>query len=173
MADGDLFSPNGTKLLLAGTLVIPFWFVLLIVTGLMIDMTILLVITLIISYVAGCVLDAAIESQTAKIAIASVAALISIVLGYLVYQSMTMICDPVHDPGGTICDPVHVPETPTGAPTVIETVQPTPTEMIYDPVHQPNTCGPACGVAAGTTTSVIAEKLDECRRKCDREPGCP
>lgn len=168
MAADDFFQPNGVKLILAAAIIVPLFFVLLLVTDFAIDMAVLAVISIIISYVAACVIDVAIESRSIKIAIASIAALITIVLGYLVFESMTMICDPVHDPGGLICDPVHVPSTPSTAPTVISTIQPTPTELIYDPVHQPGTCGAGCGVAVGTTTGIVAQKLEECKKKCIR-----
>jgi len=88
-----------------------------------------------------------------------------------------MVCDPVHDPGGMVCDPVHIPETTTitpmqtvtTVPTVITTAQPTPTTpMIFDPVHEPGGSGPGYGVLSGTTTGIVAQKLDECLRNCNR-----
>jgi hypothetical protein len=133
------FQPNGLKLLLALTLLIPVYFVLMLVTGFPHYNTLLLaVITIFISYAAACVLDETVQSRTIKILIASVAAVISIILGYILVRSMTMVCDPVHDPGQIVCDPVHTPAPPTAAPTVIHTVRPTTTTpMIFDPVHTP------------------------------------
>ena len=167
------FRPNGLKLLLAFTLLVPvFFFGIVLVTGFPYNnMVFPAAITIVISYVAACVLDEVIQSRTIKILIASVAALVSIILGYILVRSMTMVCDPVHDPGHIICDPVHLPETTT-APTIITTVQPTATTpMIFDPVHEPNSCGQACrdalGNAAGTT-EIVAQKLDECLQNCYR-----
>jgi hypothetical protein len=116
---------------------------------------------------AAFLIDHLVQSRPVKIAIASVAVLVSIVLGSLLVRSMTMVCDPVHDPG-VVCDPVHVPETTT-APTVIATVQPTSTTpMICDPVHEPGGSGAGYGVLSGTTTGIVAQKLDECKKKCGR-----
>lgn len=164
----DLFRPDRLKLLLATTLIIPVFFVLVLVTGFPYnDMLFPAAITVVISYAIACVIDDAVQSRTLKIAIASVAALVSIVLGSLLIRSMTIICDPVHDPG-MVCDPVHIPETPE--PTVIATVRPVETTpMIFDPVHEPGSCsGDVCSIAPGIATGIVAEKLDECRKKCGR-----
>jgi hypothetical protein len=165
----DLFRPNGLKLLLAVTLIIPVFFAIILVNGFPYrDMVFPAAVTLAISYVAACVLDDVIQSRTLKIIIASVAALVSIILGSLIVRSMTMVCDPVHDPGHIVCDPVHTPE-PTTVPTVITTVQPAETTpMIFDPVHEPGSCGDACGALPGITTGIVAQKLDECKKKCNR-----
>jgi hypothetical protein len=165
----DFFRPNGLKLILAATLVVPALFIVLLVTGFSLwEPAVPVVIAIGIGYAAACVLDLVIQSRALKIAIASVAALVSIILGSLMIRSMTMICDPVHDPG-MVCDPVHVPE-PATTPTVIATVQPSSTTpMIFDPVHEPNSCsGDVCSVAPGFATGIVAEKLDECRKKCGR-----
>ena len=107
----DLFRPNGLKLLLAATLLVPVFFVIVLVNGFPYsDMIFPAAITVVISYVAACVIDDAVQSRSVKIAIASVAALVSIILGSILVRSMTMVCDPVHDPGHIVCDPVHVPE---------------------------------------------------------------
>jgi hypothetical protein len=166
----DLFRPTRLKLLLALTLIIPVFFVLVLVNGFPYsDMVFPAAIAIILSYAAACVIDDTIQSRTVKIAIASVAALISILLGYIFTQSMTMVCDPVHDPGGMVCDPVHVPEPTTTAPTVIATVRPAETTpMIFDPVHQPGGSGQEYGILSGTTTALVAEKLDECLKNCKR-----
>jgi hypothetical protein len=166
----DLFRPNGLKLLLALTLLVPVYFVLVLVIGFPYrDMVFPAAITVFVSYGAACVLDDVIQSRTLKIAIASVAAIVSIILGYILVRSMTMVCDPVHDPG-MVCDPVHLPETT--APTVIATTGPTTTPpMIFDPVHEPNSCGEACRNAldhATGTTEIVAQKLDECLQNCNR-----
>jgi hypothetical protein len=165
----DLFRPNGLKLLLAVTLIIPVFFVLVLVTGFPYnDLLFPVAITVVISYAAACVIDDAVQSRTIKIAIASVAALVSIILGSLIVRSMTMVCDPVHDPG-IICDPVHVPDPTTAAPTVIATVQPpSTTPMIFDPVHEPGGSGTGYAVLPGTTTAIVAQKLEECKKKCGR-----
>ena len=174
----DLFRPNGLKLVLAATLLVPVFFMIVLVNGFPYsDMVFPAAITIVISYAAACVLDNVIQSRTIKIAIASVAALVSIILGSIIVRSMTMVCDPVHDPGGMVCDPVHIPETTTitpmqtvtTVPTVITTAQPTPTTpMIFDPVHEPGGSGPGYGVLSGTTTGIVAQKLDECLRNCNR-----
>ena len=183
----DLFRPNGLKLLLALTLIVPIYFALLLVTGFPhYSMLLPAIITLVISYGAACVLDEVIQSRTIKILIASVAAVVSIILGYILIRSMTMVCDPVHDPGHIVCDPVHVPESPTAAPTVIHTVRPTTTTaptvihtvmpttttpMIFDPVHEPGSCSQVCRDTFSTTagtTDLVAQKLDECLRNCGR-----
>ena len=167
----DLFRPNGLKLLLAATLIVPVFFVLVLVTGSPYrDLLFLAAITVVISYALACVTDDAVQSRTAKIAIASVAALASIILGSLLVRSMTMVCDPVHDPGHIVCDPVHIPTT-TAEPSIIATVRPTSTTpMIFDPVHEPGSCsGDICSIAPGIATGIVAEKLDECKRMCGRQ----
>ena len=165
----DLFRPNGLKLVLAATLLVPVFFFIVLINGFPYsDMVFPAAITVVISYAAACVLDDLIQSRTIKIAIASVAALVSIILGSVIVRSMTMVCDPVHDPGGIVCDPVHIPETTpvTPGPTVITTAQPHPTTpMIFDPVHEPGAGGPGYGVLSGTTTGIVAQKLDECLKK--------
>jgi hypothetical protein len=166
----DLFLPNGLKLLLAATLLIPFFFAIVLVSGFPYNNLIFLAaVTVVISYAAACMIDNVIRSRAIKIAIVSVAALVSIILGALLVRSMTMVCDPVHDPG-IVCDPVHIPEPTTRAPTVITTIHPTSTTpMIFDPVHDPGSCsGDVCSVVSGTTTAIVAEKLDECKKKCGR-----
>ena len=132
-----------------------------------IEIAIVAVITVVISYAAACVIDDAVQSRTLKIAIASIAALVSIVIGALLLRSMTAICDPVHDPV-MVCDPVHIPES--AEPTVIATVRPMETTpMIFDPVHAPGSCGgDGCSNAPGIVTGIVAEKLDECRKKIGR-----
>jgi hypothetical protein len=174
----DLFRPNGLKLLLAATLIVPVFFVIVLASSFShSDMVLPAAIAIVISYLAACVIDQTVQSRTVKIAIASVAALVSIILGYLIIRGMTMVCDPVHEPGRVVCDPVHVPETTpvapvqtvTRAPTVITTVQPAPTTpMIFDPVHEPNSCGPVCGLAPGITAGIVEQKLDECLKNCNR-----
>jgi hypothetical protein len=164
----DLFRPEGLKLLLAATLIIPVFFVLVLVNGFPYnDMLFPAAITVVIAYVIACVIDDAVQSRTLKIAIASVAALVSIVLGSILVRSMTIICDPVHDPG-MVCDPVHIPET--SEPTVIATARPLETTpMIFDPVHEPGSCSSdMCSIAPGIVTGIVAEKLDECRKKIGR-----
>ena len=165
----DLFRPNGLKLVLAATLLVPVFFFIVLINGFPYsDMVFPAAITVVISYAAACVLDDLIQSRTIKIAIASVAALVSIILGSVIVRSMTMVCDPVHDPGGIVCDPVHIPETTpvTPGPAVITTAQPHPTTpMIFDPVHEPGAGGPGYGVLSGTTTGIVAQKLDECLKK--------
>jgi hypothetical protein len=164
----DLFRPHRLKLLLAATLIIPVFFVLVLVNGFPYnDMLFSAAITVVIAYVTACVIDDAVQSRTLKIAIASVAALVSIILGALIIRSTTLICDPVHDPG-MVCDPVHIPETPE--PAVITTVRPgETTPMIFDPVHEPGGCsGDVCTISPGMVTGIVAEKLDECRRKIGR-----
>jgi hypothetical protein len=166
----DLFRPNGLKLLLLATLLIPVFFLIVLVTGFPYrDLIFPAAITLVVSYVAACVIDQTVQSRSIKIAIASVAALFSIILGSILVRSMHMVCDPVHDPGHIVCDPVHVPEPPSAVPTVITTVHPTTTTpMIFDPVHEPGSSGPGYGVVSGTTTGIVAQKLDECLKNCNR-----
>jgi hypothetical protein len=57
-------------------------------------------------------------------------------------------------------------------PTVITTVRSaTTTPMIFDPVHEPGSCGQACRDAlsnAAGTTDIVARKLDECLQNCYR-----
>jgi hypothetical protein len=164
----DFLRPDRLKLLIAATLVVPSLFFVLIVTGFTLwDPLIPIVTAIVIAYSLACVIDRLVESRTLKIAIASVAALVSIVIGSLLIRSMTVICDPVHDPG-MVCDPVHVPESPE--PTVIATVMPAKTTpMIFDPVHEPGSCSSdVCSIAPGVVTGFVAEKLDECRRKIGR-----
>ena len=166
----DFLRPNRLKLILAATLIVPALSLVLLVTGLSLwEPAVPVVIAIVIGYAAACVLDVVVQSRALKIAIASVAALVSIILGSLMIRSMTMVCDPVHDPG-MVCDPVHIPDTTTTAPTVIATVQPPSTSpMIFDPVHEPNSCGgDVCQVAPGIATGIVADKLDECRKLCGR-----
>jgi hypothetical protein len=160
--------PNRTKLILAATLVVPSLFFVLIVTGFTLwDPLIPIAIAIVIAYASACVIDRLVENRTLKIAIASVAALVSIVIGSILVRSMTIICDPVHDPG-MVCDPVHIPETTE--PTVIATVRPLETTpMIFDPVHEPGSCSnDVCSIVPGVVTGIVAEKLDECRKKIGR-----
>lgn len=170
----DLFRPNRLKLLLAGTLLVPVFFAIVLINGFPYsDLVFPSALTVVISYAAACVIDDAVQSRTVKIAIASVAALVSIILGSVLVRSMTMVCDPVHDPGHVVCDPVHVPETTTAAPTVIATVQhPSTTPMIFDPVHEPGACsGDVCKIApdhATGTRELVAQKLEECLQNCNR-----
>jgi hypothetical protein len=159
----DFLRPNGFRLILAATLVIPVLFLVLVVTGFTLwEPLVPVVIAIVIAYAVACVLDRVVQSRALKIAIASVAALTSIILGSLLVRSMTIICDPVHDPG-MVCDPVHIPDT---TPTVIATVVPDGTPpMIFDPVHEPGVCSrDVCSVAPGVVTGLVAEKLDECRK---------
>ena len=157
----DLLRPNGFRLILAATLVVPALFLVLMATGFTLwEPLVPVVIALVIGYAAACVIDHLVGNRALKIAIASVAALTSIILGSLLVRSMTIICDPVHDPG-MVCDPVHIPDT---TPTVIATVVPDgTTPMIFDPVHEPGSCSrDVCSVAPGVVTGIVAEKLDEC-----------
>jgi hypothetical protein len=169
----DFFWPNGLKLLLCLTLIIPAFFVVLLVTGFFLyEPAVLGVIAIVVGYVAACVLDEVIKSRTVKILIASVAAIVSLILGYILVRSMNVVCDPVHDPGHIVCDPVHTPASPATAPTVITTIRPTTTPpMIFDPVHEPGSCGQSCRDAlrnAAGTTDIVARKLDECLQNCYR-----
>lgn len=165
----DLFRPGRLKLLLAATFVIPVFFVLFMGGDLLYrDLLFPAVLSVVLSYGAACVIDDIVQSRSLKIALASAAALVSIVLGSLLVRSMTMVCDPVHDPG-LVCDPVHVPETPTTVPTVINTVGPGETPpMIFDPVHEPGSCSQACDTAASVPSGAVAGKLEECLRSCGR-----
>ena len=168
----DLFRPNGLNLLLALTLLIPVFFAIVFITGFPYrDMIFPAAVTVVISYTAACVIDDLIQSRTLKILIASVAAIVSIILGYILVRSMTMVCDPVHDPG-MVCDPVHTPDPAIDIPTIVTMARPTSTTpMIFDPVHEPNSCGQACRDAisnAAGTTEIVAQKLDECLRNCNR-----
>jgi hypothetical protein len=169
----DLFRPNGLKLLLAVTFIIPVFFALVLSTGFSYGNIVFpAAITIVISYSAACVLDEVIQSRTIKILIASVAAVVSLILGYILVRSMSVVCDPVHDPGHIVCDPVHTPASPAMTPTVITTVRPaTTTPMIFDPVHEPGSCGQVCRDAisnAAGTTDIVARKLDECLQNCYR-----
>ncbi|MCX6690500.1 MAG: hypothetical protein NTW33_00255 [Methanoregula sp.] len=101
------------------------------------DFILLVFLALVISYSVGCLIDHFIKSRTIKIVIASVAALVSIVLGYLFIRSMN----------------------PTNGP------------IVCDPVHVPSDCELACRDAIGNTTgttSIVAQKLDECLQNCYR-----
>lgn len=90
----DLFRPNGLKLVLAGTLLVPGFFLLVPVNGFPYnDLSFPAVMTMVICYVAACVIDDAIKSRPVKIAIASAAALVSLILGSILVWSMTMVCD--------------------------------------------------------------------------------
>jgi hypothetical protein len=162
-AGRDLLLPDGLKLLLTLTLIIPLLFVIWVFTGFSPEsLYIPFILAVIFSYAAACIIDYAIQNRTLKIAIASIAALVSIILGSILVRSMTMTM---------VCDPVHVPETTT-VPTVITPVIPVETTpMIFDPVHEPNSCSQACRDAisnAAGSTEIAAQKLDECLRNCGR-----
>jgi hypothetical protein len=162
----DLFRPNGLKILLALTLLLPILFLVMIFAGLLLyNPVILIILACVISYVVSSLVDHFIKSRTVKIIIASLAALISIVLGYVFVRSMMQVCDPVHTP--QVFDPVH---TPTQQPTVITpATTPSETPMIFDPVHVPNACEQACRDAvqnATNMTSLVAQKLNECLQNC-------
>jgi hypothetical protein len=112
----DLLRPNGLNLLPALTLLVPVYFVLLLVTGLpFIGMVFPAVITVVVWYGTACAVDTLTQRRILKIAIASVAAIVSIILCFILVRSMTMLRDPVHDPG-MVCDPAHVPATTTLSP---------------------------------------------------------
>jgi len=167
----DLFRPDRMKLVLAVTLIVPVFFIIFAVAGFPYsDLLFMAAITVVISYLAACVIDDLVTSRKVKIAIASAAAVISIVLGYILVRSMTMVCDPVHEPGGIVCDPVHTPSPSTPAPTVITTVRPvTTTPIICDPVHVPGSSGgDVSPLTPGIVSGIVAEKLDECRKMCGR-----
>jgi hypothetical protein len=168
----DFFRPNGLRLLLGITLIVPALFGVLLVSGFSLyEPAVPVAIAIAVGYVAACVLDEVIQSRTIKILIASVAAVVSLILGYILVRSMSVVCDPVHDPGHIVCDPVHTPASPSMTPTVITTVRPTTPPMIFDPVHEPNSCGQACRDAisnAAGTTDIVARKLDECLQNCYR-----
>ncbi len=166
MSGSDPLQQHGMKILLTATLVIPSLFIVLAVTGLTLwEPFIPVALSFCIAILAAIAIDHLVQSRTLKIAVAAIAALVSILLGSILVRSMTMVCDPVHDPG-LVCDPVHVPDT---TPSVIATVQPdVTTPMIFDPVHEPGACsGDICPVAP-VITGLVAEKLDECRRKIGR-----
>lgn len=161
----DIMQPTTFRIILAATLVVPVLFLFMLATGFILDdPVIMLAIAIVIGYALACGIDYIVQSRTSKIAIATIAAIVSIILGSLIVRSMTMVCDPVHDPG-LVCDPVHVPETTE--PTVIATVQsPYTTLVIYDPVHEPGGCsGDVCSVVPGAVSGIVAQKLDECRDK--------
>ena len=160
----DLFRPNPLKIILAATLILPVFFAIALISGFpSADLVLPAAITLVISYGAASVIDYSVKSRTTKIAIATVAALLSIILGYILVRSMTMVCDPVHDP-------VHTPE-PT-AVTTVTTVIPTTgtvptTPMIFDPVHEPGSVGLAglgAFVNAPGNPETVSRKLEECLR---------
>ena len=111
----DIFKPNRFKNILIIVLFIPS----IVLSFLSIDMLrdgfvywgiqhaiAIIVIGGLLSYLGGSLIDYFIKSRTIKIVIASISALISIIIGFLTLASMTMVCDPVHD---MVCDPVHVP----------------------------------------------------------------
>jgi len=168
----DLFRPNGMKLVLAVTLLVPVFLLLLLLSlflslvfggGLKVylaDPIFLVLLAAVVSYVAGCIVDHSTGNRTLKVVVASLAALVSIVLGYLFVR---IVMQP------TVCDPVHIP---TEQPTIITpATSPSETPMIFDPVHVPNACEQACRDAvqnAGTVTTRVAEKLDECLQNCYR-----
>lgn len=166
----DFFQPDGQKLILAVTLIVPALFVVLLVTGFSLkDPVVPVAIAIAAACTAACIIDRLVRSRTIKIAVAAVAAILSIILGYILVRSMTIVCDPVHDPGHIVCDPVHTPGPATAAPTVIAPVRPTATTpMIFDPVHQPGSSGAGYGILSGTTTGIVAEKPDECKKMCER-----
>ena len=192
----ELLWPNKLKVLLAVTLVVPAFFIIQVVPGYSRDnLLIPLILAIVLAYWVASFIDLFIESRTTKIAIATIAAIVSIVLGYLFTQATTMVCDPVHDPGGVVCDPVHVPTTtpavvattgpttttpmifdpvhvPTTTPAVIATTGPTTTTpMIFDPVHEPSSCSQSCYDTFSTSTGpsdLVAQKLEECLRNCGR-----
>lgn len=166
---GEFIVPGRLRLILTATLVVPSLFVILLLTGLDLRNPLFPVILAIIgAYLLACIIDYVIVSRTLKIAVASVAALVSVVIGSLLLRSMTMVCDPVHDPG-IVCDPVHVPDTPTQVPTIISTIGPGDTPpMIFDPVHEPGSCSQLCSPSSSEPSQAVAAKLEECLRSCGR-----
>ena len=171
----DVLRPDGLKLLLAVTLLVPAYVIIQVVSGYPSrDLWIPVILAILLSYWAACLIDYTVQSRTTKIFIATGAALVSIILGYILTRSTTLVCDPVHNPGGPVYDPVHTPG-PTSMPTtpvVITTTEPVATPpLIYDPVHQPGTCSQACRDAISNTagiTDAVARKLDECLQNCGR-----
>ena len=169
---GELLRPGRMKILLAVTLFLPVCLLVYFLGSIAVETPGILatgILGIPVSYAAGCVIDASVQSRPIKIAIASIAALVSILLGYIFTQTMTMVCDPVHDPGGVVCDPVHIPPT---TPAVIATTGPyTTTPMIFDPVHEPGSCSQACHdtfSSSSQTNELVSRKLEECLRNCGR-----
>jgi hypothetical protein len=181
----EALRPNGLKVLLAITLMVPAFFIIQVVPGYSWDnLLIPVILAIVLAYWVACMIDYLVQSRTTKIAIATVAAIVSIVLGYIFTQTMTMVCDPVHIPTTTpaviattgptpttpmIFDPVHVPTT---TPAVIATTGPaTISPMIFDPVHEPSSCEQACYDTFGKashTSDVVTQKLIECLKNCGR-----
>jgi hypothetical protein len=181
----EALRPNGLKVLLAITLMVPAFFIIQVVPGYSWDnLLIPVILAIVLAYWVACMIDYLVQSRTTKIAIATVAAIVSIVLGYIFTQTMTMVCDPVHIPTTTpaviattgpttttpmIFDPVHVPTT---TPAVIATTGPATTSpMIFDPVHEPSSCEQACYDTFGKashTSDVVTQKLIECLKNCGR-----
>lgn len=167
----DFFRPNGLKVILALTFLVPVYVAIMLAAGFPYpDTVVAAALAVIISYGAACVLDCCIGSRTVKIAIAAVAGVLSIILGYLFTQTVHVVCDPVHDPGRIVCDPVHTPAPATTEPSVIATVRPvTTTPVICDPVHVPAGSGEDLSpVTPGIVSGIAAGKLDECRKMCGR-----
>jgi hypothetical protein len=74
-----------------------------------------------------------IKSHPVTIAIASVAAIVSIIPGSILIPSMILVCDSVHD-HSMICNTVNTLQTAGDAPTVIATVQTARIPLIiFDP----------------------------------------
>ena len=163
---GDLIRPDGLKLVLAITLIVPALFLILAATVFTLEEPLLPVaVAVVVAYSAACLIDRFVQSRATRIAIASVAAIASIILGQILVRGMTLVCDPVHEPG-IVCDPVHVPDT-TPAPTVIATIQPSvTTPLIFDPVHEPGGCSDEiCRIAPVIAAGVVEQKLEECLKK--------
>jgi hypothetical protein len=144
MAIGELLKPNGFNILLSITLIVPS----LLISGLLLDKLLnaiplgflwVIVLGIVISYAISACIDKFIQNKTIKIIIASISALISIVITYIVIRSMTMVCDPVHRP------------------------------VVCDPVHKPTQCETACQKImeeAGNVSDIIRLKFNECLQNC-------
>jgi len=95
----DFIKPNGLKIVLALVLLIPSFILSFIVLSITFqNFLVLIILGIVLSYLIAGLLDSLIKNKTVKIVIASVSALISIIIGYIWVRSMTMVCDPVHIP---------------------------------------------------------------------------
>jgi len=161
----EFFRPNWLKLVLALTLILPIFtalmFILVVLSGWFhthvnplayLNFNLLVILMCLAGYLAGCLLDFFLKSRPLKIAIAVVAAFVTIVIGYIFLFGRIGVSDPVHRP--MVCDPVHtvVRTTPVPAMQTVSTCE--------------NNCLDA--VQNQTMTELVRQKLGECLQNCSR-----
>lgn len=120
MEEKNFFKPNKFRWILYVILIIPIFLLIYGILNILIsngwrllelnftNTFTIIVLGVISTYLIGNCIDYFIKSKTVKIIIASILAVISIILAYFFTRINMMVCDPVHNPPG-VYDPVPNP----------------------------------------------------------------